>query len=256
MDRKLLKDKVAVITGAGSGIGRETALLFAENGARLVLLDLSSRNLNSVTREAELRGAQVMAKEVDIVVPDMVQKAMQGAVAQFSSLDILVNVAGIFKPGRIEETCNENWNEVMNVNLNGTYLCTKYAIREMKKCGGGSIVNIASEAGLVGIYGQVAYNVSKSAVIALTKSTAVDYAQENIRVNCVCPGRVITPLVQNIIDTSDDPANKFKELSFDRPMMRMGETKDIAFACLMLACDKMIYATGAVLSVDGGYTAR
>lgn len=253
---KLLKDKVAIITGAGSGIGRETALLFAENGARLGLFDISIKSLNSVKDEAEKNGTQVIGVDVDITNPHMVKNSMKIVAKQYGNIDIVVNVAGIFIPGSIEETSEENWEKVLDINLNGTFLCTKYAIQEMKKTGGGSIINISSEAGLVGISGQVAYNVSKAAVISLTKSTAVDYAQENIRVNCICPGRVLTPLVKQIIDNDADPVKKFEELSFDRPQMRMGDPKDIAYACLMLACDRMSYATGAVLSIDGGYTAR
>jgi NAD(P)-dependent dehydrogenase (short-subunit alcohol dehydrogenase family) len=254
-DTGLLKNKVAIITGAGSGIGQETALLFAKHQAKIALFDISKPNLEAVYQEIQLLGGQAVAIEVDITDSAMVQKACRKVVSEFGQIDILLNIAGIFISGRVEDTSSEDWRKILDINLTGMFLCMKHVIPELKKTGG-SIVNISSEAGLVGIQNQVAYNVSKAAVISLTKSTAVDYAQDKIRVNCICPGRVMTPLVKHIIETSSDSQKTYEELSFDRPMMHMGDPKEIAFACLMMGCDKMKYATGAILSVDGGYTAR
>ena len=229
---KSLMNKKAIVTGGDSGIGKEIVKLFEEHGAIVTIFDL--------------------ANNVDITDEDVVKKA----VSQVGVVDILVNCAGIFTPGTAGETSYSTWSKVLKVNLDGAFLCSKYCAQSMLENGGGAIINVASEAGVAAIAGQVAYNVSKAAMIHLSKSMAVDYATDNIRVNCVCPGRVLTPLVQSIIDNSNNPEETFRELSHDRPMMRMGDPKDIAKACLYFADNSMPYATGAVLSVDGGYTAR
>jgi NAD(P)-dependent dehydrogenase (short-subunit alcohol dehydrogenase family) len=179
---------------------------------------------------------------------------MAAADEAFGSVGVLVNCAGVFAEGDIVGTDLETWRGILDVNLTGTFLCMKYALGKMLPRNSGSIVNISSEAGIAAIPGQVAYNVSKSAVIMLTKSAARDYAARGVRVNCVCPGRIMTPLVRKIIDASPSPRETLENLSHDRPMMRMGTTLDIANACLALASDEMPYVTGCVMSVDGGYT--
>jgi NAD(P)-dependent dehydrogenase (short-subunit alcohol dehydrogenase family) len=184
-------------------------------------------------------------------------KAMiQNVLEHWGRLDVLVNNAGIYLQGDVTETSLEQWNRIMNVNLTGVFLCTKYAAQAMLNGGGGVIVNVSSEAGLVGIPGQVAYNVSKAGVIGLTKSCAVDLARRGIRVNCVCPGTTDTPLVREAIQQAPDPAAARRHLEEVRPLNRLGTPEEIATAILLLASDRMAYATGAVLSVDGGYTAQ
>lgn len=250
-----LKGKTAVITGAASGIGKEIALLFASHGARVALIDRDIEKLNEVIEEQ----TSLEPYCVDITDECSVMELFQKIAGKFGRIDILVNCAGIFAPGKVTEVNYSQWKNIMSVNLDGAFLCSKYAAESMLNNGkpaGGDIINIASEAGLVAIAGQTAYNVSKAAMIHLSKSMAVDYALEGIRVNCVCPGRVLTPLVQNIIDNSDNPKEILKALSSDRPLMRMGTPKDIAHACLHFADGSMTYATGAVLAVDGAYTAR
>jgi len=170
-------------------------------------------------------------------------------------LDILINNAGIYFQGDVEQTPLEQWQRVLDVNVTGMFLCTKYAVPAMLKSGG-VIVNVASEAGLVGIPGQVAYNVSKGAVIAFTRSCAVDYARKGIRVNCVCPGTTDTPLVQQAINRSPDPVAARRHLEQVRPLNRLGKPEEIAAAILALASDRLGYATAAVFSIDGGYTAQ
>jgi NAD(P)-dependent dehydrogenase (short-subunit alcohol dehydrogenase family) len=248
MERRLIGKKAAV-TGAASGIGREIALLFAEHGAEVMAIDRDREGLDRLAYEC---GGKCKVFHADITV----EKEVKEAFGQAGALDVLVNCAGIYAEGTVSETDYSLWKKILGVNLDGAFLCSKYAVDCMKGKTGGSIINIASEAGLAAIAGQVAYNVSKSAMLALSQSMAVDYALKNIQVNCVCPGRVHTPLVQHIIDNSDNPEETLRKLSSDRPAMRMGNPRDIAYACLHFADGSMPYATGAVLAVDGGYTAR
>ncbi|MCL2197752.1 MAG: glucose 1-dehydrogenase [Defluviitaleaceae bacterium] len=254
MDNNLrLNNKVAVITGGASGIGKEIAMLFSAHGAKVALVDLDESKLNEV-KNAIGKNAEIFC--TDITDEDSVKSTVNKIEATFGKLDILINCAGIYAAGKITETNYADWNKILNVNLNGAFLCSKYAIEAMLKNKKGAVVNVASEAGLAAIAGQVAYNVSKAAMVSLSNCMAVDYATFGIRVNCVCPGRILTPLVQHIIDSSDNPEETFNVLSHDRPLMRMGTTGDIAYACLHFSDDSMPYATGSVMSVDGGYTAR
>jgi NAD(P)-dependent dehydrogenase (short-subunit alcohol dehydrogenase family) len=155
----------------------------------------------------------------------------------------------------VAESTDEQWHRLMSVNLHGAFYCARAAVRAMKQTGGGKIVNVGSEAGLVVIPGQAAYNVSKAAVIMLTKSMAVDHATDNIRVNCVCPGTTFTPLVAQALSRADDPEAARRALESSRPLNRLGRVEEIAEAILYLASDVSAYATGSVLSIDGGRTA-
>ena len=248
-----LEGKIAAITGAASGIGKEIAVLFAQHGASIALIDLDRDKMDAVKEEIKGR---TEAFCININVESEVKTAFDEIEKKFGKIDILVNCAGIFAAGTVSETDFATWRKVLGVNLDGAFLCSKYAADSMLRTGSeGVIINIASEAGLVALAGQTAYNVSKAALISLSKCMAVDYALKKIRVNCVCPGRVLTQMVQHIVDSSDDPEKTLMELSSDRPVMSMGNPRDIAYACLHFADDSMPYATGAVLAVDGGSTA-
>jgi len=251
---KKLANKVAIITGASSGIGQATAVLFAKEGSKVVVFDRDSeKGTETINRIKENNG------DVTLILGDVsknsdVQDMVKKTVDQHGRLDILVNNAGIFKEGDAVKASEADWRDVLAVNLTGVFLCMKYCIPEMTKGGGGAIVNVGSEAGLVGIKNQVAYNVSKSGVVALSKSAALDFAADNIRVNCICPGRTLTPLVEEVISTSENPDATRRNLSEDRPLMRMGKPEEIAAGILFLASDEAPYTIGAVLSIDGGYT--
>jgi len=248
--------KVVVVTGASKGIGKAAALAFAHEGARVAVADMDRPAGESVVQEIEALGREALFVQVDVSREDQVQAMVQNVLDRWGRLDVLVNNAGIYLQGDVTEASLEQWNRIMNVNLTGVFLCTKYAAQAMISGGGGVIVNVSSEAGLVGIPGQVAYNVSKAGVIGLTKSCAVDLARRGVRVNCVCPGTTDTPLVREAIQRAPDPAAARRHLEEVRPLNRLGTPEEIATAILLLASDRMAYATGAVLSVDGGYTAQ
>ncbi len=250
-----LAHRTAIITGSGSGIGKTTALLFSDEGANVVVADIDTEAGNGTVERIREQGGNAAFVRTDVSKTADVRNMVHFAVSSYTRIDILVNVAGVFTTGTAVDTSEQEWDRILGVNLIGVFLCTKYCVPEMEKTGGGSVVNIASEAGLVAIRNQVAYNVSKSGVVAFTKSSAVDFADKNIRINCVCPGRVFTPLVEKVVNSSKDPETTFRELSEDRPLKRMGKPEEIAAGILFLASDDAKYAIGTVLSIDGGYTA-
>jgi NAD(P)-dependent dehydrogenase (short-subunit alcohol dehydrogenase family) len=250
------KGKVAAVTGASSGIGRATALAFAREGAAVVIVDKDHEQGGIVARDIQEQGGQILVVPTDIAQEHEVQAMVEDVLNRWGRLDILVNNAGIYYQADVVDTPSAVWNSILGVNLSGAFLCTKYAVPAMIQGGGGVVVNVASEAGLVGIKGQVAYNVSKGGMIALTRSCAVDLAERGIRVNCVCPGTTETPLVREAVNRAPDPAAARRALEEVRPLNRLGKPEEIAAAVLYLASSEAGYATGAILSVDGGYTAQ
>jgi NAD(P)-dependent dehydrogenase (short-subunit alcohol dehydrogenase family) len=250
------KGKVAIITGGSSGIGRAAALAFAREGAAVAIVSVDREQGEAVAGEIQAQGGDGLAILTDVAREAEVQAMVKTVAGRWGRLDVLVNNAGIYYQADVEDTPAEVWDRVLAVNLSGAFLCTKYAVPVMARGGGGVVINVASEAGLVGIQGQVAYNVSKGGMLALTRSCAVDLAGRGIRVNCVCPGTTDTPLVQAAVNRTTDPAAARRALEANRPLNRLGKPEEIAAAILYLAGDEAGYATGAILSVDGGYTAQ
>ena len=248
--------KVAVVTGAGKGIGRATALAFTLEGAAVAVVDRDAQLTKSVVEDIMNQEGEALACIVDVSREPEVQSMVEAIIARWGHLDVLVNNAGIYYQGDVTQTSLETWDQVIGVNLTGAFLCTKYTVPEMIRRAGGVIVNVASEAGLVGIKGQVVYNVSKGGMIALTRSCAVDLADRGVRVNCICPGPPNTPLVQEAVNRASDPIAARRALEKVRPLNRLGRPEESAAAILSLASSEIGYATGAIFSVDGGYTAQ
>ena len=245
-----------LVTGAGKGIGQATALAFAARGNRVAVVSRSAEAAEETLRRVRAAGAEGIAVAVDVGTPDGAQRAVRATVDAFGRLDVLVNNAGVYRQGDLLETDLALWEEVLRVNLTGPFLCAKHAAAVMARQGGGVIVNVASEAGLVAIPRQLAYNVSKAGLVMFTKSLAVDLAARGIRVNCVCPGTTDTPLVQEAVRRAADPEAARRRLETIRPLGRLGRAEEIAEAIVFLASESCGYATGAVLAVDGGYTAQ
>jgi meso-butanediol dehydrogenase / (S,S)-butanediol dehydrogenase / diacetyl reductase len=250
-----LADKVCVVTGGGSGIGRATSLLFAREGAKVVIADTDLSAAEEVAAEAREGDARSTAVAVDVSSSVSVREMVRRTIDEFDRLDVLVNNAGYGFAATVVQTEEADWDRLMAVNLKGVYLGCKYAIPVMSRQGGGVIVNTASVGATVGIKERAAYCASKGGVASLTKVMAVDHAGENIRVNCVAPGTIDTPYHADIEAASGDAAAFREGLEARQVMNRLGRAEEIARAILYLACDESSFATGSMLTVDGGMTA-
>jgi len=249
-----LKDKVALITGSGSGIGRESALLFAREGAKIVVVDLQEELAKKTVQEIKKTNGEASFFRADVSSANEVQAMIQQAEDKFGKLNVLFNNAGIFpdKDGSVLETEESVWDFVMQVNLKGVFLGCKYGIPALQRAGGGSIINTASFVALMGAAtSQIAYTASKGGVLAMTREIAVEFARQNIRANALCPGPVETPLLQELLS---DPEKRRRRL-VHIPPGRFAQATDIAQAALFLASDESSYINGTAFSVDGGITA-
>ena len=249
-----LKDKVALITGAGSGIGREAALLFAKEGASVVAVDMNEAAGRETVAAIERDGGRATFVRADVSRAADVEAMVAAAKKAYGRLNVLFNNAGIFpaNDGSVLETDEKTWDLVLSVNLKGVFLGCKYGIPAMLESGGGSIVNTASFVALMGsATPQIAYTASKGGVLALTREIAVEFARKGIRVNAICPGPVDTPLLQELFS---DPARKARRL-VHIPMGRLAQAKEVAQAALFLASDDSSYVNGAAFTVDGAITA-
>ena len=249
-----LSDQVAIVTGGGSGQGRATALLFAQEGARVVVGDINDKGAAETARLINRQeGGQAIAAKVDVTKADEVSGMVDTALSHYGRLDILINNAGATLFKGIEDTTEEDWDRILNTNLKAIFLGCKYAIPAMRRSGGGSIVNIASVAGLIGMPEHFAYCAAKAGVIHFTKSLALDHGRENIRINCICPGGVLTPMLGEVIDVHDP--TQVERVARQHALGRVAEPEEIARVSLFLCSTDASFMTGAAVTVDGGIAA-
>lgn len=247
-----LSGKRALITGGASGIGRATANLFARQGAAICIADIDTTAGQLVADEIIADGGRAIFVRCDVTNAVDCQTAVRKMVAEFGGIDILFNNAGIIRRASVVDTSEEEWDRVMDVNVKSIFLFGKYAIPFMVEAGEGAVVNISSGWGLVGGRRAASYCASKGAVVLLTKAMALDHGEDNIRVNCICPGDTDTPMLRHEAQQLGESEESFLVEAANRPLKRIGKPEDIAHAALYLVSDSAAFVTGTTLIVDGG----
>jgi NAD(P)-dependent dehydrogenase (short-subunit alcohol dehydrogenase family) len=249
--------RVAVVTGGALGIGRSTCLLLAREGACIAVVDVLDRDGESLAAEIRKHGGKARFWHLDVSKESAVQETLAQVVAEFGRIDILVNNAGIAGANKpTHELTEAEWDAVQAVNVKGVFFCTKHAISHLRAAGGGSIINLSSIYGLISAADVPPYHASKGAVRLMTKTDALLYANDRIRVNSVHPGFILTPMVEGFFAAAPDPALARKAVEALHPLGHLGEPDDVAFGILYLASDEAKFLTGIELVIDGGYTAR
>ena len=250
-----LKGKTAIITGGGEGIGKATALLFCKEGAKVGITGRTKKKLDEVVKEAKGSG-EIIALPGDVAKEDQVKSIVEKFVKKFKKIDILFNNAGVLEVGTVTTTSVEAWDNIIDINVKGTFLMSRHVVPHMLKNGGGSIINNSSVLGFIGCQNTVAYNTSKGAIMQFTRSLALDHAKQGIRVNTICPGFIKTKMNEDFIGNPPDAQKQLDEIAAGLvPMGKRGEPDDIAYALLYLAGDESKYVTGSSIVVDGGWTA-
>jgi len=252
-----LKGKTAIVTGAGSGIGLATTILLAREGADVVAATLEPGDLAGIESMARNLPGRVAPLASDVTRDEDARAIVAETVSCFGGLDILVNNAGVETAGDVTDSTDEQWRQMLEVNLHGVFLCCRHAVPEMRKRGGGSIVNTASINAIRGNHRLAAYCAAKGGVVGLTMAMAIDHAKEGIRVNCVCPGAIEgTRMLSRTLGRLPDPDSARHELVAKHPLGRLGRPEDVAHAILFLASEESAFITGVALPVDGGRSIR
>ncbi len=246
----MLFGKVVIITGASSGMGKSASLLFSRNGAKVVLADIDESGGKEVADLINKQSGNAIFVKTDVSRKEDAERCIRAAVNEFGEVNCLYNNAGINPIGTVVDTSEELWERVIGINLKGMFLMSKFAIPEMQKIGGGSIVNTASVDGVLAIYNEAAYIASKGGIIALTKAMTIDFAKDKIRVNCILPGAIRTPLLENFM--RDNPS--VGDQSKGHALGRIGEPVEVAYMAMFLFSDMSSFVTGAIIPVDGGYS--
>jgi NAD(P)-dependent dehydrogenase (short-subunit alcohol dehydrogenase family) len=247
-----LANRVAIITGGASGIGRATALLFAREGAAVVVADVNAEAGQAVVSEVEKAGGRAGFESADVTRVADCRRVVERTLREFGKIDILFNNAGIIRRATILDLSEENWDRVMTVNVKSIFLFSREVIPHMQKAGGGSIINTASGWGLTGGAKAAVYCASKGAVVLLTKAMAVDHGPQKVRVNCICPGDTDTGMLRSEAQQLGEASDRFLADAAKRPLGRVGSPEEIAQAALYLASDASSFVTGTALVVDGG----
>ncbi len=251
-----LKNKVALITGGSLGLGKATAILFAKEGAKIVITGRTEKTLKETVNEARKEGLQIDHTVSDVAKEKDCKEAVDYTINKYGRIDILFNNAGVLYTGTTHETPIHIWDETFAINVRGTYMMSLYTIPHMLEQGKGCIINNSSILGLKAVPGVSAYNATKGAITQLTRSMALEYASKGIRVNAICPGTIVTPMVEGLFEqTGDRKAAEDLFKSF-HPIGRLGRPEEIAHAVLFLCDDNVEFMTGTMLSVDGGWSAK
>jgi NAD(P)-dependent dehydrogenase (short-subunit alcohol dehydrogenase family) len=248
-----LQDKVAIITGAATGIGRATALLFAKEGASVVVADINEDDAQRTVADIEDKGGSARFVQTDVSEAEDVQALMERSAEEMGGIDVIVNNAGAQRSGAVTEFEESEWDLLMRVNPRSCFLGAKYGVPYLRERGGGSIVNVSSLAGLKGGPGMTAYSASKGAIIAFTRALAEELAPDNIRANSVCPGWIDTPFNEPAIEFMGGRAQQEEMVQQTVPLKRQGTSEEIAPGILYLASDASSYVTGQELIIDGGF---
>jgi len=252
--KQRLEDKVALVTGAGSGIGRASALEFAKEGARVAVIDVVAEGGEETVKMIEESGGKAIFIQTDVTKATEVEAMVDRIVQTYGRLDCVHNNAGRGSTQLATADCpEEEWDNILNINLKSVWLCMKYEIPQMLKQGKGAIVNTASIAGLVGFPKRPAYAASKHGVVGLTRAAALDYAKEGIRINAVCPGVIGTPMIKRMLALRPESATDTVEA---QPIPRLGTPEEVAQAVVWLCSDEASFVTGHPMSVDGGFAAK
>jgi NAD(P)-dependent dehydrogenase (short-subunit alcohol dehydrogenase family) len=252
-----LAGKVALVTGGASGIGQAICLMFAREGAAVMVFDADRNGAHACAMAIATAGAQALDHAGDVRQSADAAAAVGRCERELGGLDILVNNAGVIGRGTVESTDEAEWRRVLDVNLTGVYVLSRAAIPAVRRRGGGSIINVSSAAGLAAWYDQAAYDAAKGGVVNLTRSMALDFARDRIRVNCLVPAHVTTPMSEKYLAEGGEQARRAREQRLETiPLGRYAQPDEIAYAAVFLASDESSYMTGSPLVVDGGYLAR
>jgi len=247
-----MKDKVALVTGAGSGMGEAAAIMFAQAGAAVVVADINEATAKSVAEKITAKGQKAIAVRCDVTDGQQVKAMVDKAVETYGRLDAAFNNAGVQSlVSDVADLSEDEYDRILNINLKGVWLCMKYELQQMRKQGSGAIVNNSSIGGLIGLPGRAAYHAAKHGVLGLTKSAAAEYAVKGILINAVCPGTIDTPMVQTMITSGDLPEDDAIKLI---PIGRLGRAEEVAATVLWLCSPAASYIVGQAIAVDGGFT--